>query len=77
MHSFFVIKDTPQTEKVSLAELTHVFHEIRPKHHNSYVAQDCTVKIMKTSAIVTKVLYPYTLGLVLIEKKTRGAERML
>ena len=81
VHSFFVIKDTTQTEKVNLAELTHVFHGV--KHHNSFVAQDCTIKIMKqiipdseivkkmtagrtkTSAIVNNVLYPYSLELVL------------
>jgi hAT family C-terminal dimerisation region len=81
IHNFFVIKDNSQTEKVNIAELTHVFHGV--KHHNSFVAQDCTIKIMKqiipdseivkkitagrtkSSAIVNNVLYPYSLELVL------------
>ena len=85
MSSFLVSKDSSQSEKVAVAELTHIYHGV--KHHISFVAQDCSVKVMKqvlqnsdivkkmtagrakTSAIVNTVLYPFSLELVLNELK--------
>lgn len=85
MSAFLVTKDTSQSEKVTIAELSHIYHGV--KHHISFVAQDCSVKVMKqvlqdsdimkkmtagrtkTSAIVNTVLYPFSLELVLNELK--------
>lgn len=85
MSSFLVTKDSSQNEKVTVAELTHIYHGV--KHHISFVAQDCSVKVMKqvlqdsdivkkmtagrtkTSAIVNTVLYPFSLELVMNDLK--------
>ncbi|GFU98718.1 disintegrin and metalloproteinase domain-containing protein 29 [Trichonephila clavipes] len=45
MKSFFTPKGSAQREKVGIAELTEVYHSI--KHHISYVAQDCSLKVLK------------------------------
>ncbi|GFW25752.1 uncharacterized protein TNCV_1310131 [Trichonephila clavipes] len=45
MKSFFTPKGSAQSEKVGIAELTEVYHSI--KHHISYVAQDCSLNILK------------------------------
>lgn len=45
MTSFLIPKHSPQNEKVSLAELTEAYHNIKP--HISYVDQDCSLKILK------------------------------
>ncbi|GFY30686.1 dimer_Tnp_hAT domain-containing protein [Trichonephila clavipes] len=45
MKSFFTPKGSAQSEKVGVAELTEVYHSI--KHHISYVAQDCSLKVLK------------------------------
>ncbi|GFT64730.1 dimer_Tnp_hAT domain-containing protein [Trichonephila clavipes] len=45
MKSFFTPKGSSQSEKVGIAELTEVYHSI--KHHISYVAQDCSLKVLK------------------------------
>ncbi|GFX83881.1 uncharacterized protein TNCV_4884991 [Trichonephila clavipes] len=45
MKSFFTPKGRAQSEKVGIAELTEVYHSI--KHHISYVAQDCSLKVLK------------------------------
>ncbi|GFW76342.1 uncharacterized protein TNCV_1581211 [Trichonephila clavipes] len=45
MKSFFTPKGSAQSEKVGIAELTEVYHSI--KHHISYVAQDCSLKVLK------------------------------
>jgi hypothetical protein len=78
--SFFTSKGSTQSEKVSIAELTEVYHNI--KHHISYVAQDCSIKVLKQiitdsdiikqmtggrtkcTAITNQVLYPYSMELV-------------
>ncbi|GFW07596.1 dimer_Tnp_hAT domain-containing protein [Trichonephila clavipes] len=44
MKSFFTPKGSAQIEKVG-AELTEVYHSI--KHHIFYVAQDCSLKVLK------------------------------
>lgn len=80
MSSFFTPKGSAQSEKVSIAELTEVYHSI--KHHISYAAQDCSLKVLKQiitdsdivkqmtggrtkcTAIVNQVLYPYSMELV-------------
>ncbi|GFS59064.1 uncharacterized protein TNCV_69591 [Trichonephila clavipes] len=45
MKSFFTPKGSAQSEKVGIAELTEAYHSI--KHHISYVAQDCSLKVLK------------------------------
>ncbi|GFV62648.1 dimer_Tnp_hAT domain-containing protein [Trichonephila clavipes] len=45
MKSFFTPKGSAQSEKVDIAELTEFYHSI--KHHISYVAQDCSLKVLK------------------------------
>ncbi|GFW53966.1 uncharacterized protein TNCV_1307731 [Trichonephila clavipes] len=45
MKSFFTPKGSAQSEKVGIAELTEIYHSI--KHHISYVAQDCSLKVLK------------------------------
>ncbi|GFW92679.1 uncharacterized protein TNCV_519951 [Trichonephila clavipes] len=45
MKSFFTPKGSAQSEKVGISELTEVYHSI--KHHISYVAQDCSLKVLK------------------------------
>ncbi|GFV99721.1 dimer_Tnp_hAT domain-containing protein [Trichonephila clavipes] len=45
MKSFFTPKGSAQSEKVGIAELTEVYHSI--KHHISYVAHDCSLKVLK------------------------------
>ncbi|GFW24697.1 uncharacterized protein TNCV_2405601 [Trichonephila clavipes] len=45
MKSFFTPKGSAQSEKVGIAELTEIYHSI--KHHISYVAQDCSLKVSK------------------------------
>ncbi|GFS77277.1 uncharacterized protein TNCV_3758621 [Trichonephila clavipes] len=45
MKSFFTPKGSAQSEKVGIAELTEVYHSI--KHHISYVAHDCYLKVLK------------------------------
>ncbi|GFX56333.1 uncharacterized protein TNCV_2242651 [Trichonephila clavipes] len=45
MKSFFTPKGSTQSEKVGIAELTEVYHSI--KHHISYVAHDCSLKVLK------------------------------
>lgn len=80
MTSFFTPNGSAQSEKVSIAELTEVYHSI--KHHISYAAQDCSLKVheqiitdsdivkqmtggrTKCTAIVNQVLYPYSMELV-------------
>ncbi|GFV42262.1 hypothetical protein TNCV_3164931 [Trichonephila clavipes] len=42
---FFTPKGSARSEKVGIAELTEVYHSI--KHHISYVAQDCSLKVLK------------------------------
>ena len=86
MDSFFSTKDSSQNDKVTIAELVHIFHGV--KHHLSFVAQDCSVKVMKqvlsdseiakkmtagrtkASAIVNMVLYPFSLEHVLNDLKS-------
>lgn len=80
MHSFFAPNSSPQSEKVSIAELCEVFHNV--KHHISYLAQDCSTKVKKQTitdseivkqmtggrtkctAIVNQVLYPYSMEII-------------
>ncbi|GFU74050.1 hypothetical protein TNCV_1641751 [Trichonephila clavipes] len=45
MKSFFTPKGSAQSEKVDIAELTEFYHSI--KHYISYVAQDCSLKVLK------------------------------
>ncbi|GFV53779.1 hypothetical protein TNCV_3432981 [Trichonephila clavipes] len=45
MKSFFTPKGSAQSEKVDIAELIEFYHSI--KHHISYVAQDCSLKVLK------------------------------
>ncbi|GFW20396.1 uncharacterized protein TNCV_2729351 [Trichonephila clavipes] len=45
MKSFFTPKGSAQSEKVGITELTEVYHSI--KHHISYVAQNCSLKVLK------------------------------
>ncbi|GFU73487.1 uncharacterized protein TNCV_2101131 [Trichonephila clavipes] len=45
MKSFFTPKSSAQSEKVGIAELTEIYHSI--KHHIFYVAQDCSLKVLK------------------------------
>ncbi|GFV50807.1 uncharacterized protein TNCV_4237621 [Trichonephila clavipes] len=45
MKSFFTPKGSAESEKVGIAEFTEVYHSI--KHHISYVAHDCSLKILK------------------------------
>ncbi|GFS75352.1 dimer_Tnp_hAT domain-containing protein [Trichonephila clavipes] len=45
MKSFFTPKGSAQSEKVGIAELTEVYHSI--KRHISYVAHDCSLKVLK------------------------------
>ncbi|GFW26083.1 dimer_Tnp_hAT domain-containing protein [Trichonephila clavipes] len=77
MKSFFTPKDSAQSEKVDIAELTEFYHSI--KHHISYVAQDCFLKVLKQvindsdiikqmtggrtkcTALVNHVLFPYSM----------------
>ena len=85
LHAFFTQKDSPQSEKVAIAELAHVYHGI--KHHLSYLSQDCAVKVIKCTitdseiakqmtggrtksmAIANNVLYPFSMELTLSELK--------
>ncbi|GFU61463.1 uncharacterized protein TNCV_2287631 [Trichonephila clavipes] len=45
MKSFFTPNGSAQSKKVDIAELTEFYHSI--KHHISYVAQDCSLKVLK------------------------------
>lgn len=45
MQAFFNSARTPQAEKVTVAELTQIFHGV--KHHSSYLQQDCSLKVLK------------------------------
>ncbi|GFU97027.1 uncharacterized protein TNCV_4867131 [Trichonephila clavipes] len=45
MKSFFTPKGSAQSEKVDIAEFTEFYHSI--KRHISYVAQDCSLKVLK------------------------------
>jgi hypothetical protein len=81
--TFFTTKGSQQSEKVTIAELAHIYHGV--KHHISFFAQDCAVNVMKqvfqhseivkkmcagrtkTSAIVNSVLAPFSHELVLRE----------
>ncbi|XP_006131601.1 uncharacterized protein LOC102463496 [Pelodiscus sinensis] len=85
MSSLFLIQDSAQSEQVTVAELTHIYHGV--KHHISFLAQDCSVKVMKqvlqdseivkkmtagrtkASAVVNNVLYPFSIELLLNDLK--------
>lgn len=86
INSFFIVKDSSFSEKVTVAEMAETYHGI--KHHISFLAQDCGIKLMKqifddseivkkmscgrtkSSAIVNEVLYPFSIELVLNDLKT-------
>ncbi|XP_075770062.1 uncharacterized protein LOC142823237 [Pelodiscus sinensis] len=84
-NSSFVIKDSSQSDQVTVAELTHIYHGV--KHHISFLAQDCSINVMKqvlkdseivkkmaagctiASAVVNNVLYPFSIELFLNDLK--------
>lgn len=77
MHNFFSVAGTPHSDKITLAELTLVYHGV--KHHCSYLQQDCATKVLKTvlddsdivrkmslgrtksTSLVNNVIYPFAL----------------
>ena len=42
MHTFFNLQGSSQCDKVTVAELTHIYHSV--KRHISYLALDCSAK---------------------------------
>ena len=77
INSFLIKQNSPESDKVAIAELTCTFHCV--KHHLSYASQDCLVKVLKqiitdseiikkmsigktkTSALVNQVIYPHSM----------------
>ena len=86
MSSFFVKKDSSESVKVTVAELTHVYHGV--KHHLSFLSQECAANVMKAvfddseilkkftcgrtkaSAIVNNVLYPFSVEVIMNDLKS-------
>ena len=86
MQAFFATTGTPQAEKVTVAELTQIFHGV--KHHSSYLQQDCSLKVLKAviddsdivrkmscgrtkaASVVNNVLYPFALEYALEKLRT-------
>ena len=60
MHIFFNPQGSSQSDKVNVAELTHVYHSV--SHHISYLAQDCSVKVMKVIADDSEIVKKMTAG---------------
>ena len=81
MHIFFNPQGGSQSDTVTVAEVTHIYHSV--KHHILYSAQDCSVKTMKViaddservrkmtagrtkaSALVNMILHPFAAETVL------------
>jgi len=58
--SFFASKDNSQSDAVALAELLHIYHGV--KHHLSYLAQECGIKIIKQSFSDSQIAKNVTAG---------------
>ncbi|CAG4941709.1 unnamed protein product [Parnassius apollo] len=60
MNSFFTPKGSAQSGKVSIVELVELYHSI--KHHISYVAQDCSLKVLKQVITDSEIVKQMTGG---------------